>query len=165
MNVRLRLAHGRKKVSASGALPSESSDSVLTDSPCSDTAPPTQTADLPGVVGWVMASVSILVGFGIIAGATGVDREEASNRRVNSLIPEQTTMFTSPSDPVSRDSPTPIGADIIHSRQSHNTDSIPQQSVLAEEKETLDGKEVRKALPVEVQKTMRIKPANPRRAD
>jgi hypothetical protein len=52
MNVRLRLAHGRKKVSASGALPTESSDSVLTDSPCSDTAPPTQTADLPGVVGW-----------------------------------------------------------------------------------------------------------------
>jgi hypothetical protein len=118
-----------------------------------------------GRLGWALAGVSILVGFVLISGATGVDREDANNRRVDSFIPEQATMFESSSDLIKRDSPTPIVDDIIHSQQSHATASIPQQSALGEEKDTLDGKEVRKAVRVQVQKTTPIQPADRKRAD
>jgi hypothetical protein len=163
MKVELRLAHGSKKVSAPDALPTERSESAPSNSASNLTAYPAQTADLPGVVGWVLASISILVGFVIIAGTTGIDRDQADNRRADSFISEQTTMFRSPSDPIPRDSPMAIVDDIIYSRQS--SAPIPQQSVLREEKDTLDGKGIRKALPVEVQKPTPIKPVNPRRAD
>ena len=114
------------------------------------TGPPMQTSDPLGVLGWVLASVSVLVGFVIIAVATIMDREEADHRRGNSFIPQRTKMFSSPSDPIPRHSPTPIVDDVIHGQESHDTASILQQSALRDNKQTLDGKEVRKALPVEV---------------
>jgi hypothetical protein len=109
-----------------------------------------QTSDPLGVLGWVLASVSVLVGFVIIAVATIMDREEADHRRGNSFIPQRTEMFSSPSDPIPRHSPTPIVDDVIHGQESHDTASILQQSALRDNKQTLDGKEVRTALPVEV---------------
>jgi hypothetical protein len=86
-----------------------------------------------------------LVGFVIIAGATGVAREEADNRRANSFIPQQTKMFRSPNDPILRHSPNTVVDDVIYSEQNQKMASTPQQRPLTDEKHTLDGKEVRKA--------------------
>jgi hypothetical protein len=165
MKVVLRLAHGRKKVSTPDDLPAEPLESVPTDSASNLTASPTQTADLSGVVSWVLASVSILVGFVIIAGATGVDREEANNRRVNSFIPQQTKMVRSQSEPIPRYSPTKIVDDFIHGEHKQNTASASQQSASRDEEDTLDGKEVRRALPVDVRTSIPGQPMTPKRAE
>jgi hypothetical protein len=141
---------GCKKVCASADLETEPSESVPKGSHPKVTGPPMQTSDPLGVLGWVLASVSVLVGFVTIAVATIMDREEADHRRGNSFIPQRTKMFSSPSDPIPRHSPTPIVDDVIHGQESHDTASILQQSALRDHKQTLDGKEVRKALPVEV---------------
>ena len=110
-----------------------------------------QTSDPLGALGWVLASVSVVVGFVIVALATIMDAEEADHRRGDSFIPQQRERFRSLNDSILRHPPTPLVDGVIHTHQSHNTTSIPQQSALSEEKHTLDGKEVRKALPVEVQ--------------
>ena len=142
---------GCKKVCASDDLETEPSESVPKGSHPKVTGPPMQTSDPLGVLGWVLASVSVLVGFVIIAVATIMDAEEADHRRGDSFIPQQRERFRSLKDSILRHPPTPLVDGVIHTHQSHNTASILQQSALSEEKHTLDGKEVRKALPVEVQ--------------
>jgi hypothetical protein len=149
----------RKKGCASAELETEPSESVPKESHPKVTAPPTQAAAPLGVVGWVLASVSVLVGFVIIAVATRIDGEAADQRRGNSFIP-QAKMFRPPSDPIPRHSPTATVDEVLHSQHGHNTASTPQESALSEEKDPLDGKEVRKALPVGVQRAMPVEPAN-----
>jgi hypothetical protein len=117
---------------------------------------PTQTADPLGMLGWVLASVSVLVGFVVIAVATRIDGEAADHRKAN-LSRQEADSFRSPSDPIPRHSPGASIRDVIQT-QSHNTASSPQQRTLGEEKDTLDGKEVRKALPVGVRRIVPIKP-------
>ena len=125
------------------------------------TSPPTQTAEPPVALGWVLISVGILlISFVVIAGAITTDREEADKRRANSLIPQQTKMFGPRSDPIARYSPMPVIDDAIHSKQNQNSASTPEQGALSEDKNALDGKEVRKALPVEVRRAIPVEPAN-----
>jgi hypothetical protein len=162
---RTEIGAGCKKACASVALETQPSENVPKESHPKVTAPPTRTAAPLGRLGWVLASVSVLVGFGVIAVATRIDREEADHRRANPFIPQQTRMVRSPSDPIPRHSPMAIVDDAMGSQRNHNAASTPEQSALSEEKATLDGKEVRKALPVEVQKTTPIKPADLKRAD
>jgi hypothetical protein len=113
------------------------------------------------MLGWVLASASILVGFVVISGATRIDGEEADHRRANSPIPQQAKMFRSQTDPISR----AIVDGVIHSQQNHITVPTPQPSALSEKKDTLDGKEVRRALPVDVRTSIPDQPATPERAD
>ena len=150
LHKRTQIRANCKEACASDDLETEPSESVPKGSHPKIAGPPMQTSDPLGVLGWVLASVSVLVGFVIIAVATIMDREEADHRRGNSFIPQRTKMFSSPSDPIPRHSPTPIVDDVIHGQESHDTASILQQSALRDNKQTLDGKEVRKALPVEV---------------
>ena len=144
---RTEIGEGCQSVCASADLHTKPSENVPTKSHPKVSGPPTQTSDLPGALGWVLASVSVLVGFVIVALATIMDAEEADD----SFIPQQRERFRSLNDSILRHPPTPLVDGVIHTHQSHNTASIPQQSALSEEKHTLDGKEVRKALPVEVQ--------------
>ena len=148
---RTEIGEGCQSVCASADLHTKPSENVPTKSHPKVSGPPTQTSDLPGVLGWVLASVSVLVGFVIVALATIMDAEEADHRRGDSFIPQQRERFRSLNDSILRHPPTPLVDGVIHTHQSHNTASILQQSALSEEKHTLDGKEVRKALPVEVQ--------------
>jgi hypothetical protein len=83
--------------------------------------------------------------------ATIMDAEEADHRRGDSFIPQQRERFRSLNDSILRHPPTPLVDGVICTHQSHNMTSIPQHRALSEEKHALDGKEVRKALPVEVQ--------------
>jgi hypothetical protein len=148
---RTEIGEGCQSVCASADLHTKPSENVPTKSHPKVSGPPTLTADLPGALGWVLASVSVLVGFVIVALATIMDGEEADHRRGDSVISQQRERFRSPNDSILRHPPTPLGDGVIHTHQSHNTTSIPQQSALSEEKHPLDGKEVGKARPVEVQ--------------
>ena len=154
-----------KKACASAELETQPSENVPKQSHPKDSAPPTRPADQLGVLGWVLASVSILAGFFIIAATTIMDGEEADHRQPNSLILQQARMFRSPSNPIPSRSTMAIGGETMQSQQSHNTTSSPQQSASSEEKDTLDGKDVRRASLVEVRKTVPIRPANPRQDD
>ena len=126
------------------------------------TSPPAQTAEPPPVaLGWVLISVGILlIGLVVIAGAITTDREEADKRRANSLIPQQTKMFGPRSNPIARYSPTPVIDGAIHSKQNQNSASTSEHGALSEGKNALDGKEVRKALPVEVRRAIPVERAN-----
>ena len=152
----------RRKKPSSADLETGPSENVPKESHPKVTGPPTQTSDPLGALGWVLAGVSVLGGFVIIAVATTIDGEEADQRRGNSFIPQQTQMFRSASDSNPRHSPTPIVDDVIHSQQSHKT---AQQTALSEQQDTLDGKEVRKAFSVEVQRVIPVTSTNPKRAD
>ena len=148
---RTEIGARRERVCSSADLNTDPSENVQTKSHFKVTGPPTQTSDPLGALGWVLASVSVLVGFVIVALATIMDGEEADHRRGDLVISQQRERFRSPNDSILRHPPTGLVDGAIHTQQSHNTASIPQQSALSEEKHTLDGKEVRKALPVEVQ--------------
>ena len=153
----------RERVCAPADLDTEPSENVRTKPHPKVSGPPTQTSDLPGTLGWVLASVSVLVGFVIVAVATIMGAEEADHRRGDSVISQQRERFRSPNDSILRHPPTALVDGVIYTQQSHTTASIPQQSALSE-KHTLDGKEVRKALPIEVQTAM-PSARNPKRAD
>ena len=165
LHKRTQIGANCKKACASGVLETERSENVPKESHRKVIAPPTQTGDSLGVLGWVLAGVTILAGFVIIAGARGIEREEADNRRANSFVPQQTTMFRSPSDPIPRHTPNAVVDDVIYSEQNQNMASAPQQSALRNEKHTLDNKEVRKPFPVEVPRPSFVQPANPDRVN
>jgi hypothetical protein len=95
VKVAFRLPHGGKKVSASDDLAPKPSETVPRGSAPNLTTPPTPAANALGMLGWVVASVSILVGFFVIAAATRIDGEQADHRRASSFIPQQTKMVRS----------------------------------------------------------------------
>jgi hypothetical protein len=142
--------------SLSADLETEPSEDVPKESHPRVTGPATHTSDPLGPLGWALASISVLGGFVIIAVATIMDGEEADHRRGNSFIPQQTKMFRSASDSIPMHSPLPTVDDVIHSQQIIIR-QFPSKCIKREE-DTLDGKEVRKALPVEVQSAIARQP-------
>jgi hypothetical protein len=84
----IELGVGSKEIPVSDDSPMAPSENVAKGSEPKFTAP-TQTADPLGVLGWVVASVSVLVGFVVIAGTTLFDGQRVDNRGANSVIPQQ----------------------------------------------------------------------------
>jgi hypothetical protein len=111
------------------------------------TPPPTQTAARPQMLGWVVASMSVFVGFVIIAAATRIAGARADNRGANSSIPQQTNGLCQ-IIPVPR-------KHVIHRAQNQNAVSTRQQNSLSEGKETLYGKKVRKHRPSTLEQVSR----------
>jgi hypothetical protein len=85
----IELGVGSKEIPVSDDSAMAPSEDVAKGSEPKFTAAPTQTADPLGVLGWVVASVSVLVGFVVIAGTTLFDGQRVDNRGANSVIPQQ----------------------------------------------------------------------------
>ena len=139
------IAAHRKKGCASTDLGAEPPENVPKELYAKVFASQTPTADSLGVLGWVLAGVSVLIGFFIIAVATIFDGEATDHGRANSYIPQEMKMIRFPRYPIPRYSPMAIADDVTDTEQSHNTTSTPQQDALSKEKDALEGKEVRKA--------------------
>jgi hypothetical protein len=152
---RIDLGAGSKKARGTDDSADGPSKSVPNRSEPQVRASPMQTGEPVGMLGWVVASVSVLVGFVIIAGATRIGGQRADNRGANSSIPQQTRMTVSSINPIPR-------KHVIRAEQNQNAVSARQQSSLSEENETLRGKNVRKALPVEVGPGVPAKQATPK---
>jgi hypothetical protein len=159
------IAAHRKKGCASTDLEAEPPENVPKELHATVLASQAPTADSLGVLGWVLAGVSVLIGFLIIAVATIVDGEATDHRRANSYIPQEANMIRSPRYPIPRYSPMAIADGVMDTEQSHNTASTPQEGALSKEKDALDGKEVRKASSSKLKGARLVKPTNPKRAD
>ena len=121
------IAAHRKKGCAFTDLEAESPENVPKELHTKVFASQAPTADSRGVLGWVLAGVSVLIGFLIIAVATIVDREATDHRRANSYIPQEANMVRSPRYPIPRYSPMAIADGLMDTKQSHNTASTPQE--------------------------------------
>ena len=124
---RTEIAARRNEGCASTDLEAEPLENVPKELHAKVFAPVAPTADSLGMLGWVLASVSVLIGFLIIAVATIVDGEATDHRRANSVIPQETKMIRPPRYPIPRHSPMAIADDVMDTEQSHNTASTPRQ--------------------------------------
>ena len=116
---------------------------------------------LLGSVVLLVAAYALFLVFSLVSETARIDREKAENR-ANTLIKSSIKAHDSPDNSISDHTPTPQVTGIIHGQKPET--ATPQDEAIKHNEEedtqrgedgpTMDGKEVRKALPVEVRKAI-----------